>query len=159
MAALTNSAVPVLDGSLLEKGTHVVNIGGSGLPDQATIDRVDAYLRFGDTPKPIGHDDFPYDAEYIGFEVRPQQAKFGDGRHNKKGHGIMLPDKRVTLHDLIGGTAQGRSSDDQITWSERGNLQGAQFYAVAGRLYEAVRAAKVPVKEIPTEWFLQDIRN
>jgi len=159
VAALTDSAIPVLDGSLLEKGTHIVNIGGSGIPDQVSIDRVDVYLRFGDTPKPIGHDEFPHDAEYIGFEARPDQNKFGDGRHKKKGHGIMLPEKRVSLHDLVTGAAKGRTSDDQITWSERGNLQGAQFYAVAGRLYEAVKAAGIKVKEIPTEWFLQDIRN
>src|SRR5665213_2749277 len=31
VAGLTDSAVPVLDGTRLEKGTHIVNIGGSGL--------------------------------------------------------------------------------------------------------------------------------
>ncbi len=70
----------------------------------------------------------------------------------------MLPDRRVTLRELVEGTARGRTSDDQITWSERGNLQGAQFYAVAGRAYEAA-VAKGLGREIPTEWFLQDIRN
>src|SRR5258708_8787384 len=33
VAALTDSAVPVLDGALLEKGAHIVNIGGSGKTD------------------------------------------------------------------------------------------------------------------------------
>ena len=70
----------------------------------------------------------------------------------------MLPHKRITLADLVSGQATGRTSEDQITWSERGNLQGAQFYAVAGRVYEAARAQKLG-REIPTEWFLQDIRN
>ena len=49
-------------------------------------------------------------------------------------------------------------SADQITYSERGNLQGAQFYAVAGKVYEAARRTGLG-REIPTEWFLQNIRN
>ncbi len=53
---------------------------------------------------------------------------------------------------------KGRTVADQITYSERGNLQGAQFYAVAGKVYEAARRAGLG-REIPTEWFLQDIRN
>ncbi len=158
VAGLTDSAVPVLDGALLERGAHIVNIGGSGVPDAASMARVDAYLRFGDAPAPTGHDNFPNDAEHIGWEARPNQPKFGDGRKGAKGHGVMLPEKRVTLAGLVSGEAKGRVSDDQITWSERGNLQGAQFYAVAGRVYEAAKALKLG-REIPTEWFLQDIRN
>ena len=158
VAALTDSAIPVLDGSLLEKGAHIVNIGGSGVPDAASMARVDVYLRFGDTPAPVGHAEFPNDAEHIGWEARPEAPKYGDGRKGKKGHGVMLPEKRISLADLVAGRARGRTSADQITWSERGNLQGAQFYAVAAKVYEAARAQKLG-REIPTEWFLQDIRN
>jgi tripartite-type tricarboxylate transporter receptor subunit TctC len=35
-----------------------------------------------------------------------------------------LSDRRVTLADLVQGRAKGRTSADQITYSERGNLQG-----------------------------------
>jgi len=45
-----------------------------------------------------------------------------------------------------------------VNWSERGNLQGAQFHAVAGKVYEAARAARLG-HELPTEWFLQTVRN
>ncbi len=158
VAGLTDSAIPVLDGACLEKGAHIVNIGGSGVPDEASIARVDVYLRFGDTPAPVGYPEFPNDAEHIAWEARPDAPKFGDGRSGKKAHGVMLPDRRVTLADIVGGAKPGRTSDDQITWSERGNLQGAQFYAVAGRVYEAAKREKLG-REIPTEWFLQDIRN
>src|SRR5438309_9654132 len=48
VAALTDSAVPVLDGALLERGAHIVNIGGSGKPDAECLKRVDGDLRFGD---------------------------------------------------------------------------------------------------------------
>jgi ornithine cyclodeaminase/alanine dehydrogenase-like protein (mu-crystallin family) len=159
VAALTDSAVPVLDGALLEKGAHIINIGGSGLPDAASIALVDRYLRFGDAPAPVGAPPLPISDEHIAWEARPSAPKYGDGRRGRKrAHGVMLPDKRVTLADLASGKAKGRTSPEQITWSERGNLQGAQFYAVAGRVFEAARNAGLG-HDIPTELFLQDIRN
>jgi len=130
LAALTDSAVEVTDGALLEKGTHIVIVGGSGKPD----------------------------AEHLGYEARPQQHKHGDGRRDRRKHGNTLPDRRVTLADLVAGKVKGRSSPDQITYSERGNLQGAQFHAVAGKVYEFAKRAGLG-REIPTEWFLQDIRD
>jgi len=158
VAALTDSAVAVTDGSLLEPGAHLIVIGGTGKPDDKSLKRVDAYLRFGDTPAPVGHPELATDAEHIGYEARPAAAKHGDGRRSRRIHGNSLPDKRVTLAELVAGKVKGRTSADQITYSERGNLQGAQFYAVAGKVYEAARRAGLG-REIPTEWFLQDIRN
>lgn len=158
VAALTDSAVPVMDGACLEKGQHIVNIGGSGVPDKASLDRVDVYLRFGSTPAPIGVANFPVDDEYIGWQARPAAKKFGDGRHGKRGHGVTLPDRMLTLADILYGQQKGRTSADQVTYSERGNLQGAQFFAVAGRVYELARQASAG-HEIPTDWFLQNIRN
>jgi alanine dehydrogenase len=158
VAALTDSAVPVLEGRLLEPGTHLVNIGGSGIPDAESLNRVDVYLRFGDAPAPVGRPDFILDDENIGWEARPRQPKFGDGRHRRRARGTLLPDKRVTLAELVNGSKPGRTSPDQITYSERGNLQGAQFFAVAAKVYEAAKREGVG-REIPTEWFLQDIRD
>jgi alanine dehydrogenase len=158
VAALTDSAVPVLDGRLLEPGTHLVNIGGSGNPDAESLNRVDVYLRFGDAPAPVGRPDFNLDDENIGWEARPEQRKYGDGRHRRRARGTLLPDRRVTLAELVNGTKPGRTSPAQITYSERGNLQGAQFFAVAAKVYEAAKRQGVG-REIPTEWFLQDIRD
>jgi len=158
VAALTDSAVEVTDGSLLEKGTHIVVVGGTGKPDAESLKKVDVYLRFGDTPAPIGHPELATDAEHVGYEARPQQNKYGDGRRDRRKHGNTLPDRRVTLADLVNGQVKGRSSADQITYSERGNLQGAQFHAVAGKVYELAKGAGLG-REIPTEWFLQDIRD
>ena len=56
------------------------------------------------------------------------------------------------------GKKKGRISDRQITYSERGNIQGAQFFAVAGKVYELAKAKSLG-REIPTEWLLQDIRD
>jgi alanine dehydrogenase len=158
VAGLTDSAVPVLDGRLLEKGTHIVNVGGTGKPDEESLRRVDVYLRFGDAPGPVGKPELAVDDEHLGYEARPTQPKYGDGRRNRARHGNMLPDKRITLADLVAGKVKGRSNAEQITYSERGNLQGAQFFAIAGKIYEAARRAGLG-REIPTEWFLQDIRD
>ncbi len=159
VAALTDSAVPVLDGTLVEPGAHVVNIGGGGVPDAETMRRVDVYLRFGDAPAPVGRPDLALDDEYLAWEAVPDAAKHGDGRTGRTGHGAAkIPGRRVGLAELVEGRVSGRTGDDQITWSERGNLQGAQFYAVAGKVYELARQAGRGY-EIPTSLFLQDIRD
>jgi ornithine cyclodeaminase/alanine dehydrogenase-like protein (mu-crystallin family) len=159
VAACTDSAIPVLDGNRLERGAHVINIGGSGTPDAATLARVDVYLRFGDAPAPASRPDLQLDDEHIGWEARSDRPKYGDGRRERKrGHGVLLRDRRVSLDEIISERAPGRTSHGQITYSERGNLQGAQFFAVAGLVYEKAKAAGLG-REIPTEWFLQDIRN
>ena len=151
VAACTDAAQPVLNGDLLEPGCHVMNIGGGGLPDARTMERVDVYLRMGDAPAPEGHETM--DDEYLRWAVRgPAKGK------PKRAHGVMLPERRVTLRELVDGDRPGRTADDQITWSERGNLQGAQFFAVAGKAYEAVRARGLG-QDLPDEWFLQTIRN
>jgi ornithine cyclodeaminase/alanine dehydrogenase-like protein (mu-crystallin family) len=155
VAGLTNSSVPVLDGRLLEPGAHIVNIGGGGVPDAASLARIDLCLRFGNAPAPQGRPDLALDDEHLTWTARPQAAS---PRARRRGHGVALPDKVIYLAQLLGGTHPGRTSDAQITWSERGNLQGAQFYAVAGKVYERARAAGLG-REIPTEWFLQDIRD
>jgi alanine dehydrogenase len=158
VAALTDSAVPVVDGALLEKGAHIVNIGGSGKPDADCLERVDVYLRFGDAPAPIGRPELGIEDEYLAWEARPDVHKHGDGRRARRALGAATAGRRVSLADLAEGRVKGRTSGDEITYSERGNLQGAQFFAVAGKVYELARQAGLG-REIPTEWFLQDIRN
>lgn len=155
VAALTDSTVPVLDGRHLEKGSHLVNIGGGGLPDPESLGKVDIYLRFGNAPEPLGREGPGIADEYLTWAARPADAA---QRSRKRAHGVALPDKVVYFADLVEGRHPGRTSDGQITWSERGNLQGAQFFALAGAVYERARAAGLG-REIPTEWFLQDIRD
>jgi ornithine cyclodeaminase/alanine dehydrogenase-like protein (mu-crystallin family) len=161
VASVTDSALPVGDGRCLEPGTHIVNIGGGGLPDAASLARVDVYLRFGNAPAPASRPDLAIDDEHLTWAAtaaRSAHSGGAGGSRNKRAHGVSLADKVVWLADLVSGSKPGRTSDTQITYSERGNLQGAQFYAVAGKIFEAASAAGLG-HEIPTEWFLQDIRN
>ncbi len=151
VAAVTDSAVPVLDGKRLEPGTHVINVGGGGKLDEASLERIDVYLRFGNAPAPAGRPELAVDDEYLTWSAGPPAKR-------ARAHGVALPGKVVYLAELLDGKKKGRASAAQVTWSERGNLQGAQFHAVAARAYEAARAAGLG-REIPTEWLLQEIRD
>ncbi len=119
---------------------------------------MDIYLRFGNAPSPDGLEGVALDDEYLTWSVRAAGATDPRRGKGERAIGVALPGKVVYLADLLDGSKPGRTSDAQITWSERGNLQGAQFHAVAGRAYELARAAGLG-REIPTEWFLQDIRD
>jgi len=160
IAALTDSAVPVLDARCIEQGSHIVNVGGGGgRPSDAVLKKVDLYLRFGTAPAPWTLPEFDVPDEYITYAARQDIIKsFGMKRPGKRGHGIAKPDRMVNFSDIVQGTTRGRTSVDQITYSERGNLQGAQFYGVAGKIYELAKASGLG-HHLPTEWFVQDIRN
>jgi len=156
VAAVTDSSKPVLNGELLEKGTHVVNIGGSGRPDEATIARIDAYLRFGNATAPEGFDGPATEDEHITYAAKPDRS--GGQAKKPRAHGAITAANMMTFEDIVNGKRSGRTSPGQISYSERGNLQGNQFWAVAGKVYELARQQGLG-REIPTEWFLQDIRN
>jgi alanine dehydrogenase len=53
---------------------------------------------------------------------------------------------------------QGRTSGDQVTFYRNVGNQGLQFSAVAQVVYRKVIEQGLG-REIPTEWFLQDIRD
>ena len=159
VAAVTDSAVQVLDGALIEKGAHIVNAGGgNGKLDAKTLARVDGYLRFGNATRPWGHEEGAED-EYVTYAARPDLPwPFKRKTPGERGHGAMLPAERMlSFADLMAGKPARKGPDD-ITFSERGNLQGNQFWAVAGAVYEAAKAKGLG-HQLPTEWFLQDIRD
>ncbi|MGE5537281.1 MAG: ornithine cyclodeaminase family protein [Gemmatimonas sp.] len=159
VAGLTDSAVPVLNGEWVEKGTHVINVGAGGAPDEATMRKIDVYFRFGNAPGPWGIPEMALSDEYVTYAARPNfNANFKLKRAGKRGHREVAPDRMVMFKDLLAGSNRGRTSRDQITFSERGNLQGAQFYAVAGVAYEKAKARGLGY-QLPTELLLQDIRD
>jgi ornithine cyclodeaminase/alanine dehydrogenase-like protein (mu-crystallin family) len=157
VAGLTDSSRPVLNGDLIEPGTHVLNVGGGGLPDAATLARIDLFLRFGDAPAPWGLPEFGLGDEHLTYGVEPSSdPNFTPKRKRARGHDRPAG-KTVSFVDVYNKRA-GRASNDDVTYSERGNIQGAQFWAVASRVYELAKNDKIE-RSIPTEWLLQDIRN
>jgi alanine dehydrogenase len=63
-----------------------------------------------------------------------------------------------TLVDLIGGGAKGRTNSRQTSFFLNVGAIGAQFEAVAARVYKSVRDKGLG-QDIPTDWFLQDTRD
>lgn len=158
VAGCTDSAIPLPMAEWLEPGAHVTSVGGR--PDEATFDRVDVSLRLGTAPAPVTLPEWGTPAEAVAYAAQPDNPVW-------KSHGMMQRGgsrtrrrgaRVVSMEDLLTGKARGRTSDSEITFSERGNLQGAQFWAVAGKVYEAARERGIG-HELPTEWFLQDIRD
>lgn len=157
VAGCTDSAVDVIEGRLLEEGTHVVCIGGR--PDPATFERVDVSLRLGTAPAPWGLNEYQLPDEYITYAAVPHQsARARMKRTGRRAHGFQAGERTILLAELLSGKKRGRTSRGQITYSERGNIQGAQFFAVAGKVYEMAREKGLG-KAIPTDWLLQDIRD
>lgn len=158
VAGCTDAAADVIVGDWLEPGMHVTCIGGS--VDAEARQRFDVWLRLGTAPAPVNDPSWRPVDEYLAYVARPDDPVWAHHRH---GRGRRPPDgpggpRVVRFEDVLAGADRARSSDTEITFSERGNIQGAQFFAVAGHVYEQCRARGLG-RELPTEWFLQDIRD
>ena len=152
VAGCTDAVGAVVFGEWLEEGAHVTCIGGK--PDRAALDRIDISLRLGNATAPWGLAGFGLADEYITYAAGAE----ADEARRERGRGAIAEDRSVLLAELLRDPARGRTSPEQITFSERGNIQGAQFFAVAGKVYELAKARALG-KTIPTEWLLQDIRD
>jgi len=63
-----------------------------------------------------------------------------------------------TIPDLMAGRWAGRTSDRQITFLNNQGTQGLQFAAVGAAAYELAKAKGLG-HPLPTEWFVQNIRD
>ncbi|MEC8623094.1 MAG: ornithine cyclodeaminase family protein, partial [Pseudomonadota bacterium] len=70
------------------------------------------------------------------------------------GFAVDFPD----FSDLLTDPSIGRTDDNQITYYHNIGNQGLQFSSVGGLVYEKAKEAGVG-RQLPTEWFLQDIRD
>jgi len=155
----TDAVVEVIRGQWLEPGSHVTCVGGR--MDRPAIEGFARWLRLGDAPAPTNLPEWGTPAEYVTYRAQPASAVWQEHQvSNRGGRGLsgVRDDQLVYLADLVAGRAVGRRDDTEITFSERGNIQGAQFFAVAGRVYE-LAVERGLGHELPTEWFLQDIRD
>ena len=169
LSSCTDSMQPVYDADWIEKGMHVTNLGRREMPD-AAMSRFDVVVRQGTAGLQMKQTE-RFQAErglspaaFIGGTVEemkripeknPQPGFGGDSpEFMDRGKGGDKPD----FADLVTGKCKGRTSRDQVTFYRNVGNQGLQFSSVGGWVYaQAVKAGKG--REIPTEWFLQDIRD
>ena len=156
LAACTDSAVPVIRGEWLEPGMHVISIGGR--PHENARSRFDITLRLGTAPAPVGRPELGVTDEYLGYVARPHDPVWQGVRVGRRAPAVTGEGRDVMYADIINGRHPGRSRADQITYAERGNIQGAQFFAVAAVVYEEAQRRGLG-RALPAEWFLQDIRD
>lgn len=169
LSSCTDSMKPVYDAEWVEKGMHVTNLGRREMPD-AVAAKFDLVVRQGAAGLQMRQTE-RFQAErglspaaFIGGspeemkripERNPEPGFGGDSpEFNDRGRGGDKPE----FADLITGKCAGRTSRDQITFYRNVGNQGLQFSAVGGWLYEIARKKGIG-REIPTDWFLQDIRD
>jgi alanine dehydrogenase len=169
LSTATDSMQPVFDVDWIEKGMHITNLGRRETPD-AMADHLDLVVRQGTAGIQMRQSE-RFQAErglspaaYIGGTVeemkripaKNEQPGFGGDspEFSDRGKGGDKPD----FADLVTGKCPGRTSRDDITFYRNVGNQGLQFSSVGGWVYEqAVKMKKG--REIPTDWFLQDIRD
>jgi len=169
LSTCTDSMTPVYEADWLRPGMHVTNLGRREMPE-AAMARFEVVIRQGTAGLQMkqtkrfqaerGHSPAAFlggtDEEMERIPARNPQPGFGgdDPDFTDRGKGGDKPD----LAALLAGAAVGRTSEKQITFYRNVGNQGLQFSSLAQIVYRRAIAAGEG-REIPTAWFLQDIRD
>lgn len=169
LASCTDSMEPVYAAEWIEPGMHVTNLGRREMPEEATgifdvvIRQGTAGLQMKQTKRfqaERGHSPAAFiggiEEEMARIPAPNPRPGFGgdDPEFTDRGKGGDKPDFAA----LISGEVKGRTDRRQITFYRNVGNQGLQFSALAPIVYRKARAEGMG-REIPTEWFLQDIRD
>jgi alanine dehydrogenase len=131
----------VFDGHWVEKGIYVASIGGSDGSnkrreiDDETIRRADLYV--------------VHSKEVARLDQSPDVWEVAQ-------NGIKSWESIQEVQDLVAGNIKGRTSADQITVFNNNTGAGTQFAAVGAAVLKRARAMGLG-REVPTEWFLEDV--
>ncbi len=169
LSSCTDSMRPVYDADWIEPGMHVTNLGRREMPE-AALDRFDVVIRQGTAGLQMQQTE-RFQAErglspaaFIGGT--PEQMKHIPARNPQPGFGGDSPQftdrggggRQPDFVDLVTGRCRGRTAPEQVTFYRNVGNQGLQFSAVGGLVYELAKKAGMG-RTIPTEWFLQNIRD
>lgn len=169
LSTCTTSMKPVFDPDWIEPGMHVTNLSRREISD-AAADRFDVVVRQGTAGLQMKQTE-RFQAErgfspaaYIGGTA--EQMRLIPEKNREPGFGGDSPEfmdrgkggDKPEFADLVTGKAAGRTSRDQVTFYRNVGNQGLQFSSVGGWIYEQA-LAQGRGREIPTDWFLQDIRD
>lgn len=152
----TSSTEPVFKTDWLEPGMHIADV----IPPETETnlrDKVDIAIRAGDyTPrlKELSPETFHASHTFLAYVAgQPEEKELIPHRPLREDI-LAMP----TLSDLLNGKTKGRANDMETTWFQNLGSVGQQFEAVACAVYrKAVESGKG--MQLPTEWFLQNIRD
>lgn len=139
--AATAAWDPVFDGHWVEKGMYVASIGGADSSskrreiDDETIRRADLYV--------------VHSKEVARLDQAPDIWDVAQ-------KGIRSWESIPEVQDLIAGKVPGRMHPDQITVFNNNTGAGTQFAAVGAAVLKRARSMGLG-KELPTEWFLENV--
>jgi len=158
VSTCTDSNLPVIQAEWLEPGMHITNLGGAELPE-GVFSRADLVVRqgVGGLPVPEGNERIQAGrghspAAYIaGSEEEMKRLPPASGRQ------WFSAGRYPSFVELATGEVK-RTNRDQITLYLNGGNQGLQFAAVGALVYNKCREQELG-RPLPTEWFLQDIRD
>jgi ornithine cyclodeaminase/alanine dehydrogenase-like protein (mu-crystallin family) len=141
LQAATAAWDPVFDGHLVEKGMYVCSIGGADASnkrreiDDETLRRADLYV--------------VHSKEVARLDQSPDVWEAAQ-------NGIVAWEHIYEIQDLIAGKVAGRTRSDQVTVFNNNTGAGTQFAALGAAVLRRARALGLG-RELPTEWFLEDV--
>lgn len=154
VATCTDSLAPVVsDLSWIARGAHLTSVRGNEWPIEV--------LELADYTAKLGRNTIVnMDEEMVRMHGT---ASYVAGQPHEK---ARIPNPEIDLKkgnyesliDLMADKASGRKERDDITYFINSGTQGLQFASVGGRVYQLAKEKGIG-REIPTEWFLQDIRD
>jgi ornithine cyclodeaminase/alanine dehydrogenase-like protein (mu-crystallin family) len=157
LATCTDSMDPVIEGDWIERGMHVVNIGPHDLgPD--SVARMDVVIGQGIDSLSMPEDDV------FRKGIGHSHGAFVGGSPEEQKRLPKSSAKRVAQSsgplyvDVVSGKARGRTSCDQITQYRPVGNWGLQFSSIGAVVYRRAKEQGLG-RTLPTEWFLQDIKN
>jgi alanine dehydrogenase len=169
LSSCTDSMRPVYEADWIERGMHVTNVGRREVPD-AAMSRFDVVVRQGTAGLQMRQTE-RFQAErglspaaFIGGTI--EQMRRIPSKNTQAGFGGDSPEfsdrgaggDKPEFADLFTGRCKGRTSRDQVTFYRNVGNQGLQFSSVGGWIHaRALESGKG--RSVPTEWFLQDVRD
>jgi ornithine cyclodeaminase/alanine dehydrogenase-like protein (mu-crystallin family) len=161
VATCTDSMEPTIRAEWLRPGMHVTNVGPYEI-DHECLARFDLKIRQGEAGG--GSDSLP-DSNRLKREVGQSPLAYVAGTEAQMQRLPPKPSGRVGfggkfphIAELITGVHPGRTSATQISFYHNFGNQGLQFACIGGLVYERARDQGLG-RNLPDEWFLQDVRN
>jgi alanine dehydrogenase len=159
LSCCTDSMTPVFDAEWLEPGMHVANLNPAEV-SEAAHRRFDVTIRQGTAGGSPAQDSDRQRTEvglspiaYIAGSAE-EMTRLPAPRPELRGFGGDYPH----FAELALGKVGGRVRDDQITFYHNIGNQGLQFSSVGGAVYRKAVTQGLG-REVPTAWFVQDIRD
>lgn len=158
LSTCTDSMTPTIQPDWVKPGMHIANLNPAEI-DGRVMAKADIVIRQGTSGLRVVKND----RVVVGVGHSPVAFVAGTQEEMRR-----LPPKTPPIEgfkadsanylDLISGRVPGRTDDSQVTFYHNMGNQGLQFSAVGGLVYRLVKDRGLG-RELPTEWFLQDIRD